>query len=75
MSERDAMGGGDARDRGETPHGGEGGGERRESLGKGRSGKAGSGAERTTKKRRKVNHGTEVPTPCCVFCPWLRYWW
>ena len=67
MSDRDAMGAGGARDRGEAPRGGEGGLERRESLGKARAGKPGSGVERVTKKRRKVNHGMEEPYPCCCF--------
>lgn len=58
MSDRDAAMGGDARDRGDeaTVRGHRDAKERRESLGKGRVGKS-SGVERTTKKRRKVNHG------------------
>lgn len=68
MSERDAMGGGDARQQrgreaaavaARRPAEGE---TRRETLGKARAGKAGSGAgERATKKRRKVNHA-------CIYC-------
>ena len=74
MSDRDAMGGrGEARDRGEAPRGAVEGRERRGSSSKGKAGKGGSGVERTTKKRRKVNHGMETRFPLVVVVfSWLR---
>ena len=82
MSERDAMGGGDARQQrgreaaavaARRPAEGE---TRRETLGKARAGKAGSGAgERATKKRRKVNHGMFNISlfSCCRVVVTLRF--
>lgn len=78
MSDRNAMGGrGEARDRGEAPRGLVEARERRGSTSKVRPGKGGSGVERTTKKRRKVNHGMEIRPPrlavVVYFCfPWPR---
>ncbi|KAL2110516.1 hypothetical protein VUR80DRAFT_1077 [Thermomyces stellatus] len=51
----------EARDRAEAPRGAGEAREERGSVSKGKTGKHGSGVEKTTKKRRKVNHA-------CIYC-------
>lgn len=57
----------EARDRAEAPRGAGEAREERGSVSKGKTGKHGSGVEKTTKKRRKVNHGMLIRPPCCCF--------